>query len=47
MSRRKLGLKRVGYIKPLRLIVKKRVGYIKPLRLVFRYRCKGKDKNRV
>jgi len=26
-------LARIGYIKPLRLLVKKRVGYIKPLRM--------------
>lgn len=24
---------RVGYVKPLRLLVKKRVGYVKPLRM--------------
>ncbi|GEM_PF-2038395 len=24
---------RVGYVKPLRLLVKRRVGYIKPLRM--------------
>jgi hypothetical protein len=26
-------LARVGYVKPLRLLVKKRVGYVKPLRM--------------
>jgi hypothetical protein len=26
-------LVRVGYVKPLRLLVKKRVGYVKPLRM--------------
>lgn len=27
-------MKRIGYIKPLRLMARRRVGYIKPLRLV-------------
>lgn len=29
-----VGVKRVGYVKPLRLEVRKRIGYVKPLRLV-------------
>jgi hypothetical protein len=27
-------LVRVGYVKPLRLLVRKRVGYVRPLRMV-------------
>lgn len=25
---------RVGYVKPLRLLIRKRVGYVKPLRMI-------------
>ena len=27
-------LARVGYVKPLRLLIRKRVGYVKPLRMI-------------
>ncbi len=36
-------MKRVGYIKPLRLVAKKRVEYIKPLRMVSRSGCESKS----
>jgi hypothetical protein len=35
-------LKRVGYVKPLRLVVRKRVGYVRPLRLSLRG-CENKS----
>lgn len=38
-----LPLKKVGYLKPLRLLVKKRVGYVRPLRVEARIGRKGKD----
>ena len=40
-------VKRVGYLKPLRLIIRKRVGYLKPLRLVSRYGGKSENRDRV
>jgi len=40
-------LKRVGYLKPLRLIARKRVGYLKPLRLVSKYGSEGKAEDRI
>ena len=39
-------MRRVGYIKPLRLLVRKRVGYLKPLRLVMGHGREGEDKDR-
>ncbi len=40
-------VKRVGYLKPLRLVVRKRVGYLKPLRLVSKYGSEGEAGDRV
>ena len=40
-------MKRVGYLKPLRLIARKRVGYLKPLRLVSKYGSEGKAEDRI
>ena len=40
-------MKRVGYVKPLRLVVRKRVGYIRPLRLVKKYGRKSEGEDRT
>jgi len=40
-------LRRVGYLKPLRLVVRGRVGYLKPLRLVRRYGSEGEVRDRL
>jgi len=40
-------VKRVGYVKPLRLVVRKRVGYIRPLRLVKKYGRKSEGEDRT
>ncbi|RLF21897.1 MAG: hypothetical protein DRN15_10410 [Thermoprotei archaeon] len=42
-----LAMKRVGYIRPIRLMVRKRVGYIRPLRLVKKYGRKSEGEDRT
>jgi len=40
-------LKRISYLKPLRLLARKRIGYLKPLRLMATHRRKGEDRGEI
>ena len=40
-------MKRISYLKPLRLLARKRIGYLKPLRLMATHRRKGEDRGEI
>ena len=40
-------MKRISYLKPLRLLARKRIGYLKPLRLVATHGRKGEDRGEI
>ena len=40
-------MKRISYLKPLRLLARKRIGYLKPHRLMVTHGRKGEDRGEI